>query len=103
MQMVMMVFRTSLEHEVLPWVDQEQLPYTRLDGAQGKGTTGTVPGSVTWGGGANSILLVVVPDDRLWECHFIFCHALHSMAVTFHDSHDPIGTVMTIPPMTSFK
>jgi hypothetical protein len=63
--MVMMVFRTSLEHEVLPWVDQEQLPYTRLDGAQGKGTTGTVPGSVTWGGGANSILLVVVPDDRL--------------------------------------
>jgi hypothetical protein len=37
--MVMMVFRTSLEHEVLPWVDQEQLPYTRLDGAQGKGTT----------------------------------------------------------------
>jgi len=64
MQMVMMVFRTSLEAEVLPWVEQEQLPYTRLDGAQGRGVTGTVPGSITWGG-ANSILLLAVPDDRL--------------------------------------
>ena len=33
MQMVMMVFRTSLENEVLPWIEQEQLPYTRMDGA----------------------------------------------------------------------
>jgi hypothetical protein len=64
MQMVMMVFRTSLEHEVLPWIEQEQLPYTRLDGAQGKGTTGTSRGSVTWGG-ANTVLLLAVPDDRL--------------------------------------
>ncbi len=64
MQMVMMVFRTSLEHEVLPWVEQEQLPYMRLDGAHGKGITGTVPGSVTWGGD-NSVLLLAVPDDRL--------------------------------------
>jgi hypothetical protein len=64
MQMVMMVFRTSMEREVLPWVEHEQLPCTRLDGAQGKGTTGTVPGSVTWGG-ANSVLLLAVPDDRL--------------------------------------
>jgi hypothetical protein len=64
MQMVMMVFRTSMEGEVLPWVEHEQLPYTRLDGAQGKGATGTVPGSVTWGG-ANSVLLLAVPDDRL--------------------------------------
>jgi hypothetical protein len=64
MQMVMMVFRTSMEREVLPWVEHEQLPYTRLDGAQGKGTTGTVPGSVTWGG-ANSVLLLAVPDDRM--------------------------------------
>ena len=64
MQMVMMVFRTSLEAEVLPWVEHEQVPYTRLDGAQGRGATGTVPGSVTWGG-ANSVLLLAVPDDRL--------------------------------------
>ena len=64
MQMVMMVFRTSMEGEVLPWVEHEQLPYTRLDGAQGKGATGTIPGSVWWGG-ANSVLLLAIPDDRL--------------------------------------
>lgn len=64
MQMVMMVFRTSLEHEVHPWVEREELAYTRLDGAQGKGTTGTAPGSVTWGG-ANTVLLLALPDDRL--------------------------------------
>ena len=59
----MMVFRTSMEGEVLPWVDQEQLPYTRLDGAQGKGASGTL-GSLVWGG-ANSVLLLAIPDDRL--------------------------------------
>ena len=64
MQMVMMVFRTSMEQEILSWVEREQLPYTRLDGAQGKGETGTVPGSVTWGG-ANTVVFLGVPDDRL--------------------------------------
>lgn len=64
MQMVMMVFRTSMEGEVLPWVEHEQLPYTRLDGAQGKGATGLMPGSLMWGG-ANSVLLLAIPDDRL--------------------------------------
>jgi hypothetical protein len=64
MQMVMMVFRTTLESEVLPLVEKEQLPFTRLDGVQGKGVTGNVPGSSTWGG-SNTILLVAVPDERL--------------------------------------
>lgn len=64
MQIVMMVFRTSMESEVLPWVEHEQLPYRRLDGAQGKGGTGTVPGSVMWHG-PNSVLLLAVSDDRL--------------------------------------
>jgi hypothetical protein len=64
MQMMIMVFRTSMEGEVLPWVKQEQLPYTRLDGAQGTGATGTMPGSVWWGG-ANSVLLLALPDDRV--------------------------------------
>jgi|SRR5579884_2190025 len=64
MQLVMMVFRTSFEHEVLPLVEHEQLPYTRFDSVQGKGDTGSVPGSVTWGG-SNTVLLVAVPDDRL--------------------------------------
>ena len=64
MQMVMMVFRTSLESEVLPWVEEEGLTYTRIDGVQGTGDTGSVPGSVTWGG-ANSVLFLALSDDRL--------------------------------------
>jgi hypothetical protein len=32
MQMVMMVFRTSMEGDIVPWIEHEQLPYTRLDG-----------------------------------------------------------------------
>ena len=63
MQMVMMVFRTSLESDVLSLVEEEQLPFTRLDGVQGKGATGSVPGAVTWGG-SNTVLLLAVPDDR---------------------------------------
>ena len=64
MQMVMMVFRTSLEHDVLPIIEEEKLSFTRLDSVQGKGVTGNIPGSVTWGG-ANTILLLAVPDERL--------------------------------------
>jgi hypothetical protein len=64
MQMVMMVFRTSLEHDVLPIIEEEQLRFTRLDSVQGKGATGNIPGSVTWGG-SNTILLLAVPDERL--------------------------------------
>ena len=64
MQMVMMVFRTSMEGEIVPWVEHERLPYTRLNGAQGKGATSLEPEAEMWGG-ANSVLLVAVPDDRL--------------------------------------
>lgn len=66
MQMIMMVFRTSLESDVLPLVEEEALPFTRLDGVQGKGMTGNVPGSVTWGG-SNTVLLLAVPDERLGQ------------------------------------
>ena len=64
MQMVMMIFRESLEAEVLPLVTEENLPFTRLDGVQGKGATGTASGSMAWGG-SNTVLLLAVPDDRL--------------------------------------
>jgi hypothetical protein len=64
MQMVMMVFRTSLESEVLPLVEQEQLPFTRLDSAKGKGGTGSVSGSESWEG-TNTVLLLAIPDERL--------------------------------------
>ena len=58
-----MVFRSSLESEVLPLIEQEQLPFTRLDGVPGRGTTGNVPDSVS--GGVNTVLLLAVPDERL--------------------------------------
>lgn len=65
MQMVMMVFRTSTEAEVLSLVEQEQLPFTRLNGAEGKGAHGhTAPGLWAWEG-PNTMLFVAVPDDRL--------------------------------------
>jgi hypothetical protein len=64
MQMVMMVFRTSLEHSVLPLVEQEGLPYTRLDTLQGKGVTGRVPDRIT-SGGSNLAFLIAMPDERL--------------------------------------
>ena len=64
MQMVVMVFRTSLEHSVLPLVEQEGLPYTRLDTLQGRGVTGIVPDPITWGG-SNVALLMAMPDERL--------------------------------------
>ncbi|MEP7152702.1 MAG: hypothetical protein ABI856_13420 [Nitrospira sp.] len=68
MQMVMMIFRTSLQSEVLPLVEQEELPFTRFDGVQGQGATGGVSGSVPWGG-SNTVLLLVVPDERLSRFH----------------------------------
>jgi hypothetical protein len=65
MQMIMMVFRTSLESEVLPLVEQEGMPFTRLDSTQGKGTTGSVSGSSLSLSGTNTVLLLAVPDERL--------------------------------------
>ena len=65
MQMVMMVFRTSLESEVLPLVEQEQMPFTRLESTQGKGVTGSVSGSSLTVSSTNTVLLLAVPDERL--------------------------------------
>lgn len=65
MQMVMMVFRTSLESQVLPLVEQEQMPFTRLESTQGKGVTGSVSGSSLTVSSTNTVLLLAVPDERL--------------------------------------
>lgn len=65
MQMIMMVFRSSLEGEVLHLVEQEQMPFTRLDSTQGKGTTGTVSGSSLTVSGMDTVLLLAVSDERL--------------------------------------
>jgi hypothetical protein len=64
MQMVLMVFRTSLENEVLRWLDTQAVPYTRLEWAQGRGITGAVPSSVIWDG-SNTIVWTVISDERL--------------------------------------
>jgi hypothetical protein len=82
MQMVMMVFRTSLEHDVLPLIEEEQLPFTRLDSVQGKGLTGNIPGSVMWGG-SNTILLLAVPDERLASFRDR-AHQFHKERTTLH-------------------
>lgn len=63
MHMVMMVFRTSLEDEVLHLIDQEELPFTRLDDLQGKGESGIVT-EARWGE-SNVALFLAVPDERL--------------------------------------
>jgi len=65
MQMVMMVFRTSLESEVIPLVEQEQMPFTRLDSTQGKGVTGSVSGSSLTVSSTNTVLFMAVPDEQL--------------------------------------
>ena len=65
MQMVMMVFRTSLESEVIPLVEQEQMPFTRLESTQGKGVTGSVSGSSLTVSSTNTVLFMAVPDERL--------------------------------------
>jgi hypothetical protein len=90
MQMVMMVFRTTLEDQVLPWLEHEQQAYTRLDSVGGKGASGAVPGSVTWGG-SNTVILTAVPDerfntfrDRVFQFHSQIQAKTRSGSVPFH-------------------
>jgi len=66
MQMVLMTFRSSLESEVLNWLDAATVPYTLVEKAHGKGITGHAPGSALWaGGGENAVLFVVIDDDHV--------------------------------------
>jgi hypothetical protein len=60
-----MVFRSSLESEVLPLVEQQRMPFTRLDSTQGRGTTGGIAGTSLAVSGTNTVLLLAVPDERL--------------------------------------
>ena len=64
MQMVLMIFRTSLENEVLRWLDTQAVPYTRVERIQGRGITVAVPNPVTWGD-SNTIVWTVISDERL--------------------------------------
>ncbi|HEY6261801.1 MAG TPA: hypothetical protein VIW47_09405 [Nitrospiraceae bacterium] len=64
MQMVIMTFRSSLEEEVLKWLEAERLSFTFVEKAHGKGETGHDLGSIYWGG-INTMLFAGVQDEQL--------------------------------------
>jgi hypothetical protein len=64
MQMVIMTFRSSLEDEVLKWLEAERLSFTFVEKAHGKGKTGHDFGSIYWGG-INTMLFAGIQDEEL--------------------------------------
>ena len=64
MQMVFMTFRSSLEDEVLKWLEAERVSFTFVEKAHGKGATGHAPGSIYWGG-SNTMLFAGIQDEQL--------------------------------------
>jgi len=64
MQMVFMTFRSSLEAEVLKWLEAERCSFTFVEKAHGKGATGKAPSSIYWGG-SNTILFAGIQDEQL--------------------------------------
>jgi hypothetical protein len=64
MQMVFMTFRSSLEDEVLKWLEAERVSFTFVQKAHGKGATGHAPSSIYWGG-SNTVLFVGIQDEQL--------------------------------------
>ncbi len=64
MQMVIMTFRSSMEDEVLKWLEAEHLSFTFVEKAHGKGKTGSDLGSIYWGG-INTMLFAGIQDEQL--------------------------------------
>jgi len=64
MQMVMMTFRSSLEDELLKWLNAERLSFTFVERARGKGKTGQDL-DIIYGGGTNTMLFVGIHDEQL--------------------------------------
>ena len=64
MQMVIMTFRSSLEDEVLKWLEAERLSFTFVEKAHGKGETGHDLRSIYWGG-INTMLFAGIQDEQL--------------------------------------
>ena len=62
MQMVFMTFRSSLEDEVLKWLEGERVSFTFMEKAHGKGVTGKAPSSIS---GTNTMLFAGIPDEQL--------------------------------------
>jgi hypothetical protein len=64
MQMVIMTFRSSMEDQVVKYLETERLSFTFVDKAHGKGVTGNDLGSIYWGG-INTMLFAGVQDEQL--------------------------------------
>jgi len=64
MQMLFMTFRSSLEDEVLKWLEAEHVSFTFVEKARGEGATGHAPGSMYWGG-SNTMLFAGIQDEQL--------------------------------------
>ena len=64
MQMVIMTFRSSMEDEVLKWLEAERLSFTFVEKAHGKGETGHELDSI-FGSGFNTMLFAGIPDEQL--------------------------------------
>jgi hypothetical protein len=64
MQMIFMTFRSSLQGEVLKWLEAEGVSFTFVEQAHGKGVTGHAPGSLYWGG-SNTMLFAGIQDEQL--------------------------------------
>ena len=64
MQMIIITFRSSLESEVLKWLEAERLSFTFVEKAHGKGMTGHDLGSIYWGG-INTMLFAGISDEQL--------------------------------------
>ena len=64
MQMIIMTFRSSLEEDVVKWLEAERLSFTFVEKAHGKGKTGDDLGLIYWGG-INTMLFAGVQDEQL--------------------------------------
>ena len=64
MQMFVITFRSSLEDDVLKWLEAERLSFTFFEKAHGKGKTGHDLGSIYWGG-INTVLFAGIEDEQL--------------------------------------
>ena len=64
MQMIFMTFRTSLEDEMLNWLETEGISFSIVEKVHGKGVTGKDPSSLYWGG-SNTMLFAGIQDEQL--------------------------------------
>jgi len=64
MQMIFMTFRTSLEDEMLRWLEAEGVSFSFVQKVQGKGVTGKAPSSIYFGG-SNTMLFAGIQDEQL--------------------------------------